>query len=567
MQNNTLYKEIINEIAKQTEARCGVNIFAFKFDNMDNIKQSMVMAYGGYNNLTKGNTTALTTRTNQTSSPFSAITDFVNDNVENFKDKVFGYNFKTYSIEILADIKAVQEAIKKGEKILDSNKHTFILQNYEYEVKKFNFDSKELRILETIFIKNAEGIQTITEAITINLKNHKIVKGLESATIEIKEIINVIENGDIKDIEKYIKNIESLKLPYEQFKQVYEKIDSYIKTAERFNNEAALEKIMHIKVLQSKLHSNNLTNALMITNPKAGKAIKQTFNKNAKALHTGFSDALIAALSTLANGIVREIKDMCSGKTDSEKSVMSRIKRLIREVIESFRANFVRGANFSITQKAHEILDLIFKNISSKMKQIYKNIKEQGKVIYNSIVSYIKGEIKDMKTLLKTILKGLATLMWVPAIATLEAKLSAILPFGFLLAPILAIVAGAFAVVITVRSIDLAFDALFSLFAQREASRLRAEEIAALVAERLPAIIAKREALQKLIAKEHKERMLSIESSFSDYKSAVTNADSSGIYSALNGINKLFGKELRIKNLEDVKTELLREDRTGMLKW
>ncbi|MWV61132.1 hypothetical protein DCO58_11240 [Helicobacter saguini] len=61
--------------------------------------------------------------------------------------------------------------------------------------------------------------------------------------------------------------------------------------------------------------------------------------------------------------------------------------------------------------------------------------------------------------------------------------------------------------------------------------------------------------------------MLSLESSFNDYALALQNADSSGIYTTLNNINKLFGKELKIKDLEDVKTILQNENRTGLLKW
>ena len=46
----------------------------------------------------------------------------------------------------------------------------------------------------------------------------------------------------------------------------------------------------------------------------------------------GFSDAVIVALSTLANGTIWEIKDACSSNSDI--SISQRIKRLLKKVIE-----------------------------------------------------------------------------------------------------------------------------------------------------------------------------------------------------------------------------------------
>lgn len=213
------------------------------------------------------------------------------------------------------------------------------------------------------------------------------------------------------------------------------------------------------------------------------------------------------------------------------------------------------------------VIGQIFTSIAGKLNQLWNNIRTSAKSIYNGIHSYIKGEITNTRDLLKVILKSLTAAMWVPAVLALEAKLETILPFGIFLAPIFAVVAGAFAVVITARSIDLAIDTLFGVYAAAAKSKARAEDIANLIAEKLPAIIEKREALQKIIAKTHKDRILSLESSFSDYQNALDSNNDALVTTALTSINKLYNKELKIKNMQDVKAILQTTNRSGSLTW
>ncbi|RDU66993.1 hypothetical protein CQA53_01645 [Helicobacter didelphidarum] len=60
---------------------------------------------------------------------------------------------------------------------------------------------------------------------------------------------------------------------------------------------------------------------------------------------------------------------------------------------------------------------------------------------------------------------------------------------------------------------------------------------------------------------------MSLESSFADYKKAIANNDNNRIYHALNSISLLYGKELEIKTIDNVKTLLQKPNRTGKLQW
>lgn len=591
MQNNTLYKEIIDEIGTQTLARCGLNIFSF----------NTYSAYGASVNMTT--TTAFHFQKEKEGKNWEKV----QRNEPQAKGQYFGKMFeriepafdrirdafydrqKSYSTDELYAIKNAQALEKTGKLANGKNPKPSHLKEFEMiknifpdEIKNFNFNKGVLKEME---ILNAQYDPQKREQLTNHSVIDTVVLNKNGTKIIHTKQLKVIQdtNGLLED--RYLDNVDELRVPHSQYSKHRKELEKNIESAKNSSNPEVIEKARKSQIALDKLNKGNLASKFLHENPRINTIVEKVEtialeNPNATAVVTqsvvatghvaqaGFSDALVVALSTLANGIIWEVKDMCSTqKIDSESSVLDRIKRLIRKVIESFRANFVRGAGFGSIDVAMGVIGQIFKNIAGSLKAAWANIRNSAKSIYNGIYSYIKGEIKDMRTLLKTILKAIFSAAWVVPILALEQKLQAILPFGVFLAPIFAIVAGAFAVVITARSIDLALDTLFGVFAEAEKSRLRAEEIAALVAERLPAIIEKREALQKLIAKEHRERMLSLESSFNDYALALQNADSSGIYTTLNNINKLFGKELQIKTIEDVKTILQNENRTGLLKW
>lgn len=101
-----------------------------------------------------------------------------------------------------------------------------------------------------------------------------------------------------------------------------------------------------------------------------------------------------------------------------------------------------------------------------------EKLKKSAKSIYNAIYSYIKGDIKTLKDLTIAIIKvffSFTTILSSLGLETqLEIYLSPILTpvvAGFV-APVLAITAGSFAVVIGTRMIENAINYLFGIYAE-----------------------------------------------------------------------------------------------------
>ncbi|WP_235853005.1 hypothetical protein [Helicobacter labacensis] len=91
--------------------------------------------------------------------------------------------------------------------------------------------------------------------------------------------------------------------------------------------------------------------------------------------------------------------------------------------------------------------------------------------------------------------------------------------------------------------------------------------IAQLVEAHLPALMAKREELEALIASTHQERLMALDACFRDYQVAYAHCDDVKIYNALNGICQLYGGKLSIKTMQDVQNILENPNRTGKLRW
>ncbi len=125
----------------------------------------------------------------------------------------------------------------------------------------------------------------------------------------------------------------------------------------------------------------------------------------AHIVQAGLSDAVVVALSTLANATIYEIKDAYSG--DKNISIKKRIKRLLKKVLTEFSKIFKRGASFGALDVGIGILSQIFKSISSKLKTIWKTMRTSFKSIFNAIYSFFTGEIKSYRELISTIIKGL----------------------------------------------------------------------------------------------------------------------------------------------------------------
>lgn len=364
---------------------------------------------------------------------------------------------------------------------------------------------------------------------------------------------------------------DELKVPFDDYKRHRKNLEKMIAKGENSDNPKDKEKAEKAQIALDKLNANNLCNRLMCENPRITAVATQSIVASAHIAQAGFSDAIIATLSTLANGIIWEIKDMFRGGIDTETSIIKRIKRLLKTTIEAFKATFGRGAGFGAIDVAVGIVGQIFRSIAGNLKLVWDKIRTGIKSIFNGIVSYVKGEVSNLRELLGIILKSLFSAAWVVNTLALEKSLEPILlsmapplaPFT----PIFAIIAGAFAVVVTSRSIDLALDTLFEVFAARDRAKLRAEEIADIIAQKLPILIENREKLEELIASTHKERIMSLESSFADYQKAYKNIDDNGIYEGLNRICNLYDSSLGIKDINDVENVLKNPNRTGKLQW
>ncbi|WP_233707727.1 hypothetical protein [Helicobacter aurati] len=474
---------------------------------------------------------------------------------------MFNTGNKTYTTDTLADIKKTQEILRSGKNPAnlepkDRAKVEHIWANYSDEVESMDFSNPDSD-LGKLATKN----HFTTDTVTLN-KNGEVVQTAQQKVVKKTEDL-------LKD--RYLEGdsaVDKFKVPSSDYKKHKEELEKMIAKGKDSDDPKVREKARKAEIALEKLNANNVYNRLMCENPRIAAVATQAIVAGGHVLQASASGAIVAAISTFASGVVWEVKDMCANRgIDSETSIMDRIKRLLRKVIDSFKGVFARGAGFGIIDTAMGIVGQIFKSFAAKLKTLWHNIRASAKSIYNGICDYVSGKITSIRELLSMILKSLFSAAWVIPVIALEQKLELMLPFGTILAPLFSIAVGAFVVVLTHRSIDMALDVLFTMFAQRDRAKMRAEEITTLVVEKLPALINERKELTALIESVHKQRLLSLESSFADYRQASINCDDEGIYQALNRINKLWGAELSVKTIDDVKAILQKPNRTGKLQW
>lgn len=369
--------------------------------------------------------------------------------------------------------------------------------------------------------------------------------------------------------ERYLEGNDELRVPSGDYKRHKENLEKMIKEGENSTSLKKKETAQKAKKALDMLNKNNLSNRLVCENPRAAAILTQSATAGVHVLEVGTSDAIVVALSTLANGVVYELKDMIGKKSYGFEDVLKRIQRLFTKVMQTFMDNFKRGASFGAIDVILGILSQIFESFFRNFKYLWKELRKNVKSIYNAIHSYIKGEIKDFQQLLSVLIKALFSALVVgaaiPAEETLKLKLSAVFPgLGDFLAPALTVIIAAFVVVAFSKSVDIALQGLFGAFAQRDIAKMKMEEIEAIIDSKLPNLIEKTEELEKLILQTHAQRIIELDSSFLDFKVSIENKDSRGIYEALNEINKIYNKELQYKDFEDIKPIL--EKGEGRLK-
>lgn len=525
MNYTPLYEDIINEIGTQTLARFGLNIFSLN-------------TYGAYEASVKSTNIVNKSYERHKNNPnaFGQYFEDLDVGQFNTKSALFNKGEKKFTTDELADIKRVAEIISSEKKIEDLNpkdrdKYDFITHNYSEDIKTILGSNKE-----DVAIKNHPSTDTVTfdkDGNIIEKSQHKVIKNTKDL---------------LKD--RYLDGNDVLTMPFDDYKKHKENLE---KMAQDSSNSEQAKKAQRALEM---LNKNNLTNRLMCENPRATAAIMQTAAASGHIMQAGTSDAIIVALSSLANGAIYEIKDALNNN-DNDISFIERGRRLLKKVLDDFYRTFKRGAAYGSMDVVIGVISQIFKSISGKIKTIWRNLRDSFKSIYNAIHSFITGEIKSYKDLLSTIIKGMLSAVMIGATVALEAKLEAFLTplvspvvAGFL-APAIAIIAGSIAVALSIKSVDIALNALFGAFSAAELAKMKADKIEEICATMLPELIEKKEELKKLISKTYKERKLTFEKSFDEFKKGLSDNDISSIICGLDRINNMYGAKLKFQTFEE----------------
>ena len=566
----SIHEEIINEIGTQTLARFGLNIFSLNTYGAYSASvtaTNIVSRTYDIRNKSANENEALEQRNRRVASSRGYVFEDLDVGQKNIMSEFLNKGQKTYTTDELADIKKIADIIASNKKIENlepdiQDKFNFIMSNYKEEVLKIN-SSKNMS-------DNAKKNDPSTDTITFDEKGNIVKKSQHKVIKETKGFFErekfydssgkVLkdENGQIlykKDengefIYKYLENNDVLTVPFDDYKRHKENLENMIQNPKSEEEKKKAEKAL------SMLNKNNVTNRLMCENPKTTAVITQSMVASGHIVQAGLSDAIVVALSTLANGAIFEIKDAFSDN-GSVVAIEERIKRLLKKVLESFKEPFQRGASFGAIDIGVGILSQVFKSISSKLKLLWKELRTSLKSIFNAIWDFFSGKIKTYKELLSIIIKGLLSAVLVLGTVTLETQLEVFLAplvspiVASFLAPTLSIIIGSIALVLMMKTIDLAMNTLFGVFAQRDMAKVKAEEIAKLCEEFLPSLIEDRKELEELIKNTYKERKLTFETSFEDFKMGLSTNNIDALISGLNGINSLYGKKLQFSNQKE----------------
>lgn len=583
----TLDQEIIEEIGTQTLAKFGLNIFKLvKIDN-EIIKSTGLLMFssntlGAYEasvtstnivsetyyrqNKSKNHDESEDQRKNREASSRGYVFEDLDVGQKNVLSQLFEKGEITYTTDEIADIKTVYGMLqdkKKYENLNDISKRKYdrVIANYSEEEIKNVVNNKNLN-----FTYNDTSTDTVTidkDGNIIQKSQHKVIQNTEGFFEKEKvyddtgkklkdengnQIYKKDENGNF--IYKYLENNDVLTMPFDDYKKHKENLEEMIN-----NPKISLEKKEAAQKALEMLNKNNITNRLMCDNPKTMAVMTQSITASGHIVQAGLSDAIVVTLSTLATGAIWEIRDAFSDN-GSNVSIDTRIHRLLKKVLEVFNKNFKRGASYGALDVGIGILSQIFQSISSKLKYLWKTIRTSFKSIYNAIYSYITGEIKSYKDLISVIIKGFFSAVMVINTITLEAQLETFLAplitpvIASFLASALSIIIASIAVVIMTRSVDLALNTLFGVFAQRDISKMKAEKIRELYDELLPSLVEEREELKELIEKTYRERKLTFEKSFDEFRQGLSTKDIDSIICGLIGINKLYGKKLQFETEE-----------------
>ena len=566
----TLSDEIIEEIGNQTLARFGLNIFSLntyagygaavdaqrEIGAINKIHANNDKRYGFQHEALEAGDKNIEFALKSDGGPYGMYLDENNKGNAAFRTDKLAWITQAQSGKLQTAIddlssreQKLQELIKSGaddNKIKEAQQALSESKNAKIKLDFINetYTKQEQEAILQQYGIQANANDTITD-----------IKVFENGEITINGQLKAVEirnNSDLTKLfgkdNKYL-NEDGLAIiiTKDEYPKAKDLLENIIK------NEKDPVKRENAKKLLDKLQPSNHT----IDDAKNAEEISKWNTIKMGAAHvamTGLSEAAVIALSIIASGAVWEIKDMFYG--DKTTPLEVRAKRLWDEIVKNFKNlahAFSKGGSYAF-------IDMIVKDISAELRVIWSKLRSSAKQIYNAIYDYIIGKTKSFKELLSVILKGLISALWVSASAFISKKLEKIylkpiMPgFANIVAGALTIVISAFAIVLSSKAIDMALDSIFAAIAARDMAKQRADEIAELVASNLPALIAERERLELAVEEAYIERMMSLDSAFSDYANAKFGGEFSAIFTSLDNICKLHGTELKIRTKEDLKT-------------
>lgn len=301
VKSKSLYEEVINEIGTQTLARFGLNIFSLN-------------TYGAYNaSVTSTNIVSDSyNRHKNNAQGFGQYFEDIDVGQKNIISELLNKGEKTYTTDELADIKKVADIIRSNKKIehlnsKDKAKFDFVMRNYENEVKSIHKNQNML--------SNANKNDTATDTVTFDANGNVIQKSQHKVIKNTKDLLK----------DRYLENNDVLTMPFDDYKKHKKNLEEMINNPK--GNPEEQEKAQ--KALNM-LNKNNVTNRLMCENPKTTAVITQSIAASGHVVQAGLSDAIVVALSTLANGAIWEIKDAFSDKNSDVQPII-RIQRLLKK--------------------------------------------------------------------------------------------------------------------------------------------------------------------------------------------------------------------------------------------
>lgn len=548
--------EIINEIGTQTLARFGLNIFNL----------NTYAAYGSTVNSTNDLfRTHNLWKNNDNASRGQSFED-IDSGHRNIKSALHNSGEKTYTTDQLYDIKNTAN-ILSSEKNLnnlntkDREKVEFTLRQFPDEVTNIlqnpemllfakknhsttdtvTFDKKGT-VIDRAQLKVIKNTKDLFEREKMYSDSGKILKGENGEIIYKRD-----SNGNY--VYKYLENNDSLRMPLDDYKKHRHNLEIMLE-----NDKLTPHERENINKALTILNQSNFANRIMCENPRTTAVITQSTVGIVHTVQAGFSDAVVVLLSTIANGAIYEIKDSFN---NPDTPIIVRIKRLFNTMLSKFKETFYRGASFGSVDVVIDVLSQIFKSISSKLRLIWKTWRNSLKSIYNAVWDFISGKITSYREVISIIVKGLFSAVVVVGIITLETKLEALLSpiltpiVAAFIAPALSIIVGSLAVITMSKTVDLALNALFGVFAERDTAKLKMEEMTQIIESTLPKLIEDRDGLEKLFKTDRSLRLMQIEDSFKHFSAGFSDTKIDFFLQGLVKINNVYGQELQFSTFKE----------------